>query len=282
MSECTKFQELISSAVDNEISDADKEALEAHLAECETCRRVYEAFSAISGAAADSLAEVPKNFKENTMSLVMSEASRPRGVKRFLNLYGRYTAIAAVLAILIIGGRSVTGNMFRMGSAAPVAAESASADMAKADAGGAPLLTNVNNSASADANSAPVPMPAEEEKSIAPAAAAGLEESLIANDSFDYVTSESPAFYDASKTARKAPTHESLGYSQSFCAICYVEGELPYQLAELEPVRSEKGEVHYEIGSELFVELTAENAFSEIYFEDDAAETALVIYTSEQ
>lgn len=283
MSECTKFQELISSAVDNEISDADKEALEAHLAECEACRRVYEAFSAISGAAADSLAEVPKNFKENTMSLVMSEASRPKGVKRFLNLYGRYTALAAVLAVIIIGGKSVTGNMFRMGnSAPPPAADTASAE-AVMDGGDPSMPSSRGNANSIAAENKLVELDeaaeADNDMETAPAAA-GAE--------YDYVTSENsykpsfeePSFVDSN--AVKSPlSHEDLGYERSFCAICTIEGVLPSQLAELDPIRSEGGETHYEISVELFYELDAEGAFSSIFYEDGTAETALVIYTAE-
>ncbi len=282
MSECTKFQELISSAVDNEISDADKEALEAHLAECEACRRVYEAFSAISGAAADSLAEVPKNFKENTMSLVMSEASRPKGVKRFLNLYGRYTALAAVLAVIIIGGKSVTGNMFRMGnSAPPPAADTASAE-AVMDGGDSSMLSSRGNanSIAAENKLAALDGVAETENDIEIApAAAGAEYDYATNENSYTPSFDAPSFVD-SNAVKKPLNHEELGYERSFCAICTIEGVLPAQLAELEPVRSEGGEAHYEISVELFYELEAEGVFTSIFYEDGAAETALVVYTA--
>lgn len=282
MSECLKFQELISSAVDNEISSADKQALEAHLAQCESCRRVYDAFSAISGAAAESLAEVPENFKENTMSLVMSEASRPKGVKRFLNLYGRYTALAAVLAVIIIGGKSLTGDMFRMGNSAPAPdANTSSAEAVMDEADSSMLMSRGNaNSIAAEEKLAALDGVAETENDIEIApAAAGAEYDYATNENSYTPSFDAPSLADSS-AVKKPLNHEELGYEQSFCAICTAEGELPAQLAELEPVRSEGGEAHYEISVELFYELEAEGVFTSIFYEDGAAETALVVYTA--
>ena len=53
--------ELISASLDGELSDADRAALEEHLAVCPECRRVSEAFRAI-GESFPEETEPPANF----------------------------------------------------------------------------------------------------------------------------------------------------------------------------------------------------------------------------
>ena len=100
MSECEKYRELISASIDDELDDAECAALKKHLEACPDCRRISEAFSAISGGIQAEEA-VPDGFAEGTMFKIRQEAARPSGIRKFTRLYGRYTGMAAILVILL-------------------------------------------------------------------------------------------------------------------------------------------------------------------------------------
>ena len=48
MSDCGEYEKLISLYVDGELPEPEKTGLEAHMAECSRCRRLCDAFRAIS------------------------------------------------------------------------------------------------------------------------------------------------------------------------------------------------------------------------------------------
>ena len=48
MSECDRFELLISEYLDGELQEPEKTELESHLRKCSRCRRVCDAFRAIS------------------------------------------------------------------------------------------------------------------------------------------------------------------------------------------------------------------------------------------
>ena len=53
MENCGYFEELISAELDGELSEAEKEALRAHLETCDACRAYREALRAVAGTEAD-------------------------------------------------------------------------------------------------------------------------------------------------------------------------------------------------------------------------------------
>ena len=60
MSECDKYQEMISQMLDGELPEPHKTELVKHLGCCPDCRRVYDAFSAISLSLGETAA--PEGF----------------------------------------------------------------------------------------------------------------------------------------------------------------------------------------------------------------------------
>lgn len=120
MAEHEKWLELISASLDGELKDADRAALEEHLASCPECRRVYEAFQAI-GENFPAETEPPANFTEGTMYLIRQEAARPTGWKRFFGNYGRWTGVAAAAVVLLLGFGAIRSGLLK----APTANESA-------------------------------------------------------------------------------------------------------------------------------------------------------------
>lgn len=101
MADCEKYIEMISSMVDGELSPEQEAELRAHIETCPDCRRVFDAFSNISSALSDDLEEPPEALAKGVMFRIrgISGGKRPR---RFI--FGRFTAIAACIALLLIAG----------------------------------------------------------------------------------------------------------------------------------------------------------------------------------
>ncbi len=116
MTEHESWLELLSASLDGELSDADRAALEEHLAACPECRRVQEAFQAI-GENFPEETEAPANFTEGTMYLIRQEAGRPQGWKKFFGNYGRWTGVAAAVVVLLLGFGAVRGGLLKAPSA---------------------------------------------------------------------------------------------------------------------------------------------------------------------
>jgi anti-sigma factor RsiW len=53
---------MIDRLLDGELSEKEEQALRAHMESCEDCRRVYDAYRAVSDALADDLAEPPEGL----------------------------------------------------------------------------------------------------------------------------------------------------------------------------------------------------------------------------
>ena len=49
MTECEKYQEMISAMLDGELAESGQEELRRHMDGCPECRNMYEAFAAVSG-----------------------------------------------------------------------------------------------------------------------------------------------------------------------------------------------------------------------------------------
>lgn len=102
MTECRKYIELISAAVDGELSAADRSALEHHLDICSECRKTMEVFSSISENFPRDT-EAPENLLPGTMALIKATAAQPKGLRKFISVYGKYTGLAAALIIVFLG-----------------------------------------------------------------------------------------------------------------------------------------------------------------------------------
>ena len=137
MGDCGYFEELISAELDGELSDAEKEALRAHLEHCENCRAYREALRAVAGTAAD-LPDPPATLTGRIMDAVRREAGRKPKTKVVpFARYLRAGALAAAAALVIWAGFRVAGpkGAAKTTSAAPsVAMSMMAADSAPAEA----------------------------------------------------------------------------------------------------------------------------------------------------
>ncbi|MDD6188405.1 MAG: anti-sigma factor [Clostridiales bacterium] len=294
MNACDKYIELISAAMDGEISDVDCAALEAHLESCPECRKVSEAFSAISGSFPHE-EEVPESFTAGTMAKIKAEAARPTGFRRFISGYGRYTGLAAALVVVLLGVHVFTngGSKSAMDMAASMntSAESSmalngapkDADMADADgiesefdyaAGGYSSSTNSSaygnsvidadtqdTGAEVSVDTAPVPIP---------------EEPRSSNIATAFLT-------DSGAVTDIDTLYAEHGYSERFYSVSTLYAPVPEALLELfkadgvSCVYSSANERHYKIPMELLEVFDPDDIFAEIVFDSLTAEYGLVI-----
>ena len=96
MDRCSEMQELISRMLDEELSEREQKELNEHLAHCEECRSLYEAFADVSSILREDLVEPPESLYENVMGEVRRDAMIKRNRRR---IRGFVTAAAAVLLI---------------------------------------------------------------------------------------------------------------------------------------------------------------------------------------
>ena len=100
MTDCEKYIELISCLVDGELSEEQEAELRAHIGVCPECKRVYEAFAGFSDALEADIAEVPEGLAKGVMYRIekTQKSSKPH-----LFAFGRFTAIAACLVLILFG-----------------------------------------------------------------------------------------------------------------------------------------------------------------------------------
>ena len=97
MNDCEKYTELMSQMIDGELNAEQESELRTHIASCEECRRVFEAFEGVSSALADELVEPPEMLAKGVMFKLRNQKKH----RRFL--YGKFTAMAACLALVLFG-----------------------------------------------------------------------------------------------------------------------------------------------------------------------------------
>lgn len=95
MSDCARYRELISLLTDGELTAEQESSLRTHIETCAGCKRVYEAFTGLSEAISENMAEPPEMLAKG----VMLKARNQKKHWRFA--YGKFTALAACLAIIL-------------------------------------------------------------------------------------------------------------------------------------------------------------------------------------
>ena len=114
MSKCETIRELISAMLDGELSQADAETVRAHIAECDDCRAMYQAFQALSaGLTAEE--PVPEDLHENIMSTVRAADQAMHRQKKLIRLRS-VLALAACLIVVVGTVFAFNSSLFRMGS----------------------------------------------------------------------------------------------------------------------------------------------------------------------
>ena len=114
---CKYFRSLADQYIEGELTAEQMHELEAHLAECEECRREFDELKALKDAIRSTRAELPEGLHERIMSAVKSEPKKKRARKQ---VFYRGAAISAACFMLCISfvvilsmmpfGKSGSGN----------------------------------------------------------------------------------------------------------------------------------------------------------------------------
>ncbi len=122
LQDCSKYDMMISERVDGTLNKKDARALDRHLAECAECRKYLQLLETVKEGLREELPDPPDALREGIMYKIGLE----KGRKKHFGAFGRWTAIAAVLCVVIFGAVKLNGSGV-MKSAAPEAASPASA-----------------------------------------------------------------------------------------------------------------------------------------------------------
>lgn len=101
MRSCEEYQAWASCLVDGELDAGRTRELRQHAAQCEECRAVLEAFTALSNGMEDVLAEPPETLHQNVMAEIRRENHKPLLV---FTARRRQLAAAAGLAVVLLVG----------------------------------------------------------------------------------------------------------------------------------------------------------------------------------
>lgn len=117
---CDYYMELISAAIDGELTADEERVLNEHLESCEKCRKIKEEYEFISSVTAENavMVEPPETLLEGVMGHVRQSGKYKK------RHYGRYLGLAASLAVVIMGTfmfNSTNAKTTRL-AAAPAAA----------------------------------------------------------------------------------------------------------------------------------------------------------------
>lgn len=102
MRTCEEYWEMISAAVDGELTETELSELHAHMASCPDCKSMYDAFLGISDTMTGDLAEPPAELLSGVMLKIQSNQAVNGKKKRRFSV-GRIAAMAACLAVIVLG-----------------------------------------------------------------------------------------------------------------------------------------------------------------------------------
>jgi len=133
MPNCDKYMDLIGAELDDALTEAEKTALYAHLAQCEACRRYRDALLSVEDVLANDLAEPPATLAKSVMVRVNTmptpgTAKTKKKPTHSLWRSVRSASLAAVAVFAIWAGVNVfspKGSMKGADHAAPAAMDMA-------------------------------------------------------------------------------------------------------------------------------------------------------------
>ena len=181
MSDCERFEELLSALLDGELSGQEEAEARAHLAACPECRAIYGAFAAVGAAIAGE--DVPDTLHDGIMAKVHAAEKAKKTQSVIVRL--RPILAAAACLVVLVGTVFALKNSLGMRSAPKnaqdatlfSATESIAAGGAASSVSGAapeaaeeaPLLFDSKMAVAAAPKEAPVPEPAEAPQATADA-----------------------------------------------------------------------------------------------------------------
>ena len=99
MTDCAKYQEMISAMLDGELTSEQQRELEEHLALCPECRAMHTAFLSLSEAVAEEILPVPEGLHRKIMTGV--KAVEKKNKRPLLTVLRPYMAAAACLVVVV-------------------------------------------------------------------------------------------------------------------------------------------------------------------------------------
>lgn len=133
MCDCEMALDLISLDIDGQLNEDQRRALDEHLAHCDACRSLAEDLAALHAAMPEE-EEVPEGFHAAVMDRVRQSKVLPLKPRRAAH-WKSWAALAAVFAVVVVGGRSLS-HMFSAGGATSGAAPAPAAAMPQTTSGG--------------------------------------------------------------------------------------------------------------------------------------------------
>ena len=126
MKACEEYVALMMLSMDGEASQEELNALHDHLEKCDACRALYERYLEIDAAISETEVEPPDQLHAAIMNSIHRERARNQSAQ-WLKRY-RFTAVAAVLALVVLVGAKVTMNVSQEDSGAAVAEDMIAAE----------------------------------------------------------------------------------------------------------------------------------------------------------
>lgn len=129
------YKEQLSALLDGELDDAAREAVTAHLADCEECRAYFAELTALRDAMGDmDEIEPPEGFTESVMERLYGEKTR-----KTRRIWRRWTALAACAAAVVLLVNVIPRGGSGAAKTAPAVVPQESRSMAAQSAPAAPM-----------------------------------------------------------------------------------------------------------------------------------------------
>lgn len=112
MTECERYQELISRMADEELAKSERAALSAHMEHCSQCNAMYAVFSNLSEIIGQDTEPLPEGLHENIMADIRRSAIKQQNIKerrRFAipKPFRNVIAAAACAAVVIFAAKGM-------------------------------------------------------------------------------------------------------------------------------------------------------------------------------
>ena len=308
MDEHALWQERISAYLDGELGQEEEQELMDHLDECEKCRSAMLLLRSMSEAMRTNAAEPPHMLAEGTRFLF----EREKAQKRFSLKRWRFTAIAAVICLALLGVATLAPRSRNaVKSAAGEAMYMSASDSASAKNGGT-LLTSGSGEAEtlaeeqaaaeepvrsygymASAQPTDTPMPAAQPTAAAatePQAASGGGSAGASADAGTNGAAEGTDAVPESGTRKGAQytvsaqpgyaVYQTLEDPNRYYSVCFVYGEVPRTIRENSgclALDAPEGQERWLVPLDVCLNEGLLEQFQEIYYGDLLSQQGLVI-----
>ncbi|MCR5665113.1 MAG: zf-HC2 domain-containing protein [Oscillospiraceae bacterium] len=106
MTDCDRYQEMISRLIDGDLTKEERGELAAHVESCSECAALYVAFRSVSEELGSEAGELPEGLHENMMAAIRRESLREknRAANARMRRWRPLLAIAACFALIVAVG----------------------------------------------------------------------------------------------------------------------------------------------------------------------------------